>query len=89
MSRAGPRPSGRALCSLPLDGLMLRRMGRRGGVPTLLLGTAPWTLDPQAQLQGPPHCVPAPHQLEDGALDALLGLLWGALPVPLRLLRLI
>lgn len=32
---------------------------------------------PQTQLQGPPPCVPAPHQLETGPWDALLGLLWG------------
>lgn len=45
-----------------------------------------WTSDLAA---GPASLRSTPHQLEDGALDALLGLLWGRLPVPLHLLRLV
>lgn len=40
-------------------------------------------------LLGQSHQIPAPCQLEDGSLGALLSLLWRRLPVPLGLLHLI
>lgn len=48
------------------------------------LGPGPWCL-----LPGQPYGTSTPCQLEDRALDALLSLLWGWLPVPLCLLHLI
>ena len=68
---------------------MLRGWAREGGSPLCSwLPTPPqaWTSDLAA---GPASLHSTPHQLEDGALDALLGLLWGRLPVPLHLLRLV
>lgn len=45
-----------------------------------------WAWAPAAGLS---HQIPAPCQLEDGSLGALLSLLWRRLPVPLGLLHLI
>lgn len=62
--------------------------GGGGGSPLLAPTTPPWawTSDLAA---GPASLRSTPHQLEDRALDPLLSLLWGRLPVPLRLLRLV
>lgn len=66
------------------------RMGQVGGSPVhscdswCSLGPGLWSL-----LLGQPYRVPPPCQLADGALVALLSLVWRWLPVPLCLLRLV
>ena len=81
----------RAFClpsPLHLSGL---DWGRVGGSPVHSACDSRCQLGPGLRLLllGQPDRIPAPCQLEDGALVALLSLLWRRLPVPLCLLRLV
>lgn len=89
----GPRdrPLCGALCPPAAQVRMVRGWagGRGASSPLLCVRAGTPSGLASAPAAGPASPVPAPCQLEDRALDALLGLLRRRLPVPLRLLRLV